>query len=265
MTKGPLGGLVLALVAAAIGVGAYLWWPSAPVAPASPPPAQPPVAPRPAVKPAPQVQYPVPLAGDASGLPALDQSDSSLRKLLAELFGRTAFEQFFAQQDIVRRIVATVDNLAREKAAQRLMPVRAAAGLFLVTGEGEARAISPKNAARYVPFLAMAEAADTARLVAAYVRNYPLFQQAYRELGYPNEYFNDRLVQVIDHLLTAPEPEAPVKLVQRKVLYEYADPELEARSAGHKILMRMGTENAARAKAKLRELRGALTRAPAKT
>jgi len=38
------------------------------------------------------------------------------------------------------------------------------------------------------------------------------------------------------------------------------NPELEARSAGQKILMRVGSENAARLKAKLRELRGELTR-----
>ena len=49
------------------------------------------------------------------------------------------------------------------------------------------------------------ESVDTGRLAALYVRFYPLFQQAYRDLGYPNGYFNDRLVEVIDHLLVTPE------------------------------------------------------------
>jgi hypothetical protein len=43
--------------------------------------------------------------------------------------------------------------------------------------------------------------------------------------------------------------------VQPKVLYEFADPALEALPSGQKILLRMGPENAARVKAKLREIR----------
>jgi hypothetical protein len=155
-----------------------------------------------------------------------------------------------------------VDNLPREKAALRLMPVRPAAGRILLDGEGETRSIAASNAARYRPYVALAESVDSAKLVEAYVRLYPLFQQAYRELGYPEGYFNDRLVQVIDHLLEAPEIKGPVSVVQRKVLYEYADPELERRSAGHKILIRVGPENAARLKAKLRELRSELAKEP---
>jgi hypothetical protein len=48
---------------------------------------------------------------------------------------------------------------------------------------------------------------------------------------------------------------APIKLTQPKILYEYADPELERRSAGQKIMMRMGSDNAARVKAKLSQFR----------
>ncbi|MGQ0653783.1 MAG: DUF3014 domain-containing protein [Betaproteobacteria bacterium] len=40
-----------------------------------------------------------------------------------------------------------------------------------------------------------------------------------------------------------------------KVLYEFVDPDLETRSAGQKIMLRMGAENAAKVKAKLREIR----------
>jgi hypothetical protein len=99
--------------------------------------------------------------------------------------------------------------------------------------------------------------------VAAYVRLYPYFQQAYRELGYPGAYFNDRLVEVLDHLLAAPLPAPPIALAQPHVLYTYADPELEARSAGQKILMRMGAENATAIKDKLRAIRALVARGQA--
>jgi len=102
----------------------------------------------------------------------------------------------------------------------------------------------------------LAEAIDSAKLAALYFHYYPLFQQAYRDLGYPKGHFNDRLVQVIDHLLETPELEGPVALVRPKVFYLYADPGLESRSAGQKILMRTGAENTRRVKAKLKEIRG---------
>jgi hypothetical protein len=56
----------------------------------------------------------------------------------------------------------------------------------------------------------------------------------------------------------------PVELFRPGVMYEYADPDLEVRSAGQKILIRMGSENAARLKAKLREIRRQLTGAAVK-
>ena len=56
-------------------------------------------------------------------------------------------------------------------------------------------------------------------------------------------------------MAAAPEIDAPIRLMRPKVLYEFADPDLETRSAGQKILIRMGARNAARVKAKLREIR----------
>jgi len=43
----------------------------------------------------------------------------------------------------------------------------------------------------------------------AYFKLYSLFQQSYEDLGYPGQYFNDRLVEVIDDMLRAPEVQAP--------------------------------------------------------
>ena len=77
------------------------------------------------------------------------------------------------------------------------------------------------------------EGVEAKRLVATYVQLYPLFQAAYQELGYPNGYFNDRLIEAIDDMLAAPDIAAP-KLAQPKVLYEFADPALENLSAGRR-------------------------------
>jgi len=197
----------------------------------------------------------------AFNLPALADSDSQVDAALSDLFG-AAFDQLFIKTDIVQHLVATIDNLGRDSVAQRLMPVRGAVGSLAVTGTNEALAIAPDNAQRYAPFVQLAQAVDTRRLVAVYVRFYPLFQEAYEKLGYPNGYFNDRLVQVIDSLLKAPEVQGPVRLIQPHVLYQFADPELEALPAGQKVLVRIGPDNEAAMKAKLREIRALLVAAP---
>ena len=115
--------------------------------------------------------------------------------------------------------------------------------------------IAPQSAARYDNHVRVMEALDADALVALCVRWYALFQQAYRELGYPDGYFNDRVIEVIDHLLSAPAAPATIALVQPSVYYEFADPALEAQSAGRKLLLRMGPGNAARVKMKLRDIR----------
>ena len=120
--------------------------------------------------------------------------------------------------------------------------------------------LSARNYARYDGLVSLAETVNLKQLVILYTRYYPLFQQAYEELGYPDRYFNDRLVEVIGHLLAAPEPAGPIQLVQPKVFYEFADPELEKLSAGQKILVRLGPDNERRIKAVLRKLLGLLVK-----
>jgi hypothetical protein len=208
----------------------------------------------------PQVRYPVAQQAGEKPLPALQVSDATMKNALDDLLPDKTLIEIFQLQDFVRRVVATVDNLPREKLAVRLIPVKRAGGKFVVTGKDQSLAIGADNSARYALYLRLADAADTGKLVALYVHFYPLFQQAYQELGYPKGYFNDRLIEVIDHLLATPEVNAPVRLAQPKVAYIFADPALEARSAGQKILMRVGSENATLVKAKLRDIRSELTR-----
>jgi len=215
----------------------------------------------------PPIRHPIEAAGpaDAPGepLPPLAESDAAIRQMLAELFG-AGLEKIFNLKDIIHRIVATVDNLPRDHLSLQLMPVKPVAGRPVTEGKGENLRLSPQNAARYSSYMRLTKAVPSERLVAVYVYFYPLFQEQYEKLGYPGKYFNDRLVEVIDHLLATPEVQKPLVLTQPKVLYEYADPKLERLSAGQKILLRIGSENAAKVKAKLREIRSALVSKPPK-
>jgi hypothetical protein len=193
--------------------------------------------------------------GGAPALPALNDSDPMVHDSLTGVFGRPAVEQFLVPQNIVRHIVVTVDNLPRHKVAVELRPVKPTGGQTVTATQGEITTLSEANFERYAPLMRVVQATDVRALAGVYQRLYPLFQQAYEDLGYPGKYFNDRLVEVIDQLLQTPEVAAPIPVVQPKVFWEYADASLESRPAGQKLLIRMGPQNARTIKAKLREFR----------
>jgi hypothetical protein len=262
--------LALLLAAALIAAGAYYAYTAyrAPPAPQAAAPAAPatPVTAAPAAAPAEAPQYPIEkVQAEPAAAPValkLDDSDEAARSAVASVVGAPRFAQFFVPDNLIRRIVATVDNLPRERAAQRLMPVKPVPGPMAVDSTADGPVIAAANDARYAPYVALLDAVYTRKLVATYVQLYPLLQQAYRELGYPRGNFNDRVVQAIDDALAAPQPPGPLRLVQPKVLYEFAEPRLEGLSAGQKIMLRIGPANAARVKAKLREIRQALAGQP---
>ncbi len=113
------------------------------------------------------------------------------------------------------------------------------------------------------------ETVNIERAVRLYGRMYPLLQQAYADVGFPDRSFHVRLIEVIDLLLATPSVPEPLKvrLTEVKgaipstrpwVRYEFDDPALEALSAGQKILLRSGPVNERRLKARLAELRKAL-------
>jgi hypothetical protein len=245
---------VVGLVVLVVGLASafWLWWQGREQPPEPPPLAAPRTEAPPQAKAEPPVQ--APSLEPSKPLPTLDNSDAMMRDTVSGLVGRKAFDAMVYPSQIVRRIVATVDNLPRETAPRRVMPVERVPGEFKV----EDMTISTANAARYAPYVRVFESLDARALVQRYVESYPLFQRAYAELGFPNVQFHHRLLEAIDNLLAAPDVANP-KLAQPKVLYLYDDPALEARSAGQKLMMRMGPDNAAKVKAKLREIRRELT------
>lgn len=247
---------------AAIGAGFYFARKAPPATTALPgqSSALPPAAMTP---PASTIQHPIGDAATATEpnapvLPALDASDAATIEALTGLAGASGLGALLNPEHVIQRTVATIDSLPRQKLSPDAFPIRGASGAFAARSDNGRSEIDPRNFERYAVYARVADAIDAKALVAWYARFYPLFQQAYREQGYPDGYFNDRLVVVIDHLLETPDLADPAALTQQKVLYEFADPSLEKRSAGQKMLLRAGPENERAIKAKLREIRAAL-------
>ncbi|MDY7574622.1 DUF3014 domain-containing protein [Actimicrobium sp. CCI2.3] len=281
--------LIVALIVVAVGAGAlYVWSQSGRVETVHDIAAPPPIPPLASVEPAmpdpadaskplapaePVTKFPlepteaaVPAPTPDKVLPALAESDPFVDKELQGLFQRKDFVTWVIPAGFVRHVVATVDNLGRAQAPKAVWPVHPTPGRFTTTPSANGEAISTDNSARYSPFVSFVEAVDSRKAVAVYVRLYPLFQQAYVELGFPKRYFNDRLVAIIDQLLATPKPtgelavsllevKGPVPSLQPWVRYEFTDPALKALSSGQKIMLRVGPQNQRRLDAKLTELR----------
>jgi hypothetical protein len=253
--------IVLAIVAVLTAAAAVFYYQQIQQPPqtATPPPPEP-AAPAPETA-QPEPRYPVPAIEapeQAPPLPALHESDEAVRDAMEESFGKAPVEAFLVPTEIIRHLVATIDSLDRGPVPLHFRPLKHVPGLPMVNTKDGKITLSPDNTKRYEPYISALRAIDGKRFADLYLRYYPLFQNAYQDLGYPDRYFNDRLIQIIDHLLATPEISEPIELIWPKVLYQFADPELEQRSWGQKTLIRIGPANAAALKAKLREIRASI-------
>jgi hypothetical protein len=205
---------------------------------------------------------------ESEPLPALSESDNEVMAAAADLMGEGPAMKNLVSEAVIPRLVATINALTLEQLPKNILPLNAPGGELQATSNGVSEEINPEtglpetqyvldsaNFQRYTGQVEVFEAIDTRALIEQYDRYYPLLQESYLELGYPDGDFNDRLIEVIDHLLATPEPVAPILLVKPEAVYEFTDPGLEALSAGQKVLIRIGPSNAARVKSKLSEIR----------
>lgn len=208
----------------------------------------------------PIAQASVPASASTAPLPPLASSDASVLSALDALAGGKELASLLVPRQIITRIVATVIALPQRSMGRSILPMRAPAGSFAVATRSDGSTVmAASDARRYAPYVQAAQAVDVKGLVDWYVHAYPLFQQAYRDLGYPHGYFNDRLIATIDNLLATPELSQSAGLVQVNQNYQYVDPNLESLSVGQKMLLRAGPAGEAAIKAKLRAVRAQLT------
>jgi len=206
-------------------------------------------------------KYPLPagvaLEGDPS-LPPLATSDEPILEALSSVVDRAELGRYGNIGDFTRRFVVTVDNLPRELVPAQYSAVQRIPGPLAIDDENGRVTLSTANYARYDAFTGFVEQLGAKTMVSLYLRFYPLLQQEYRAMGFPKGHFNDRVVEAIDDMLSAPKPDGPIVLVQPRVHYEFADPRLQRLSAGRKLMIRVGPDNAARLQKVLREIRAEL-------
>lgn len=190
-------------------------------------------------------------------LPILYESDPEVTRALADIAGAGPLAEYIVMDQLISRVVASIDSLTSRQVPVHINPIKPAGEKFISDAEGERLVLSPGNFARYDGYVELLQSIDTGLLMAFYQRYSPLFQQAWEENGGTGS-FDDRLLDVIDDLLETPDVAGPVYLTRYEAVYLYEVPELEAMTAGQKVLVRMGSVNASVVKEKLMEIRARL-------
>lgn len=192
-------------------------------------------------------------------LPPMDQMDPFLRQLLGALSARPELARWLATDDVTRRIVFAVDQVARGAAPTKENQSIAPSGTFAVTTRNGRRTVDPQSYRRYDGLAATMASLDAAAVARAYTTIAPRLNEAYRQMGHPDGNFERTLATALANLVDTPVADQPPALVQGRGLnWAYTDSKLEALRPAQKQLLRMGPENQRIVQAKLREIDAAI-------
>jgi len=193
-------------------------------------------------------------------LPELSESDDQVLERLAEMELGARLLRRITPEEVIRRFVVFADNVARDNLPQLDYPVRPVEQDIIVEEvDDNLYVMQEASHERFDPLVDTLVSIDVEQAMAVYEALRPLFIEAYAELGYGEQDFDAVMVDAIDSVLATEVPEGPYQLIRPSVMYEFADASLENRSPVEKQLIRLGPENAARLKERLRDYRAALT------
>ena len=188
----------------------------------------------------------------------LATSDVVVRELVAEISSHPKLVAWLVNEDLVRRFVASVNNIASGVSPQAHLDFLRPKEGFEVDEKRGVLVIEPDSYNRYDVVAQVFASLDTKGTVALYRELEPLIDEAYAEIGPPRADFDDRLDAAFDQLLAVPVLEGPARVEQLIVTYAWADDELEALSSAQRHFLRMGPDNVSLIQGKLGELRAAL-------
>lgn len=186
-------------------------------------------------------------------LPALDQSDDTLRHYVALLSKHPLLARLLATQGLVRgatlAVVQIGDGRTPAVPFAVLQPSAHASIIGTTTGH-----VDPLSYKRWDAHTAALTSIDTAQLAQLYVNVKPLFDQAYHELGHPDSDFDEAIVRAIQTLNETPNVADDPVLRQGHVYLEHEDASLQALPPVQKQFLLMGPDNRKRILAWLKQL-----------
>ncbi len=235
-------------------IGGGLWWWKSSQAPVAPAPVSTPAETpgKPAedadVPSTPDVQRPV--------LPSLESSDEYVRDQVSLL--SPGMTEWLKQDDLVRRFAVVIDNARVGDYPRRQIVFLTPTAKFPVRQDGDRMLLDPDGYHRFDSFVDTAISIDPQRAVALMRTLSPLLVEALKELGAKDPDPTIAIREGIEQVLATPDLEGDIEVVQPKVYYQFADPNLESLKPLQKQLLRMGPQNLARIKSYLTQVKGFL-------
>ncbi len=190
----------------------------------------------------------------------LDQSDGAVRELVADAEVPAAMRDWSRQNDLVRSVVAAVDNIAQGLSPAAQLPFMAPKGKFAAMEKNGVFILDPRSFRRYDPMVNVFAAVSDKIWIHWYKTLRPTLEKAFKELGYPGVTFSQRMQQAFEQLLQVPLIHKDMELEKKVLSFAFADINLEDLNPAQKQLLRMGPSNVARIQAKLRALAAGMNR-----
>lgn len=263
--------IVAAVLLLILLVVVILWWRSGP----EPEPVRQPVPeriepraePEPQPEPDPEPVYeresesmvdeeePEDVAEPSRPLPDLDESTEPF---MADLSEQNLSTRPVRSDHLIRDITIFVHNLSDGDLIRESAAVTGPDARFTTQVVDEQLYIDERSFRRYDELVDWFVGLDSQAIVTVFMVYQPLFEQALDEIAHPDETFAGQLIDGIDVLLQTPEPEGLLALEDDRVMYTFADPDLEDLPGAQKQMLRLGLENQRRVKSKLREIRALL-------
>lgn len=213
-------------------------------------------------------------------LPLLDESDDWLKIKLPEITWRKELLKLIIDEDMIRRFVVFTDNFAQGIIAYehspfilpnaKFSPEKDSVSFQKVVKESEETSSNSSlqatpqlkqnvwqwnenSSRRFSLYVDLLRSMDSESLVQWYSEIKPLIDEAYGELGYEDD-FTNTLQDAITRVLDMELPKSSMALIRPSVMYQFAEPELEALPDTDKLLLRLGRDNLLVMKSVLLEL-----------
>jgi len=191
-------------------------------------------------------------------LPALNDSDEWVRQKAKNLSTYAKLAEWLKINDLIRRITGAVDNIAEGKSPRRQLKFLVPKKPFAVIKKQEKIFLNPQSYRRYDVVADSLSSLDAGGVTRLFFELKPLFQEAYKEIGYPNQDFQNTLIRAIQELLGTPIVKGDIELEEGVASYYMANEDLEELSDAQQHLLRMGPQNTRKIQKKLREIAEAL-------
>ncbi len=185
-------------------------------------------------------------------------SDAVVREVVAALSSQPEMVTWLANEDLIRRLVASVHLIADGKNPRSQLEFLKPTGRFSGLERDEGWVVDSKSYLRYGLVAQSFAGLDTEGTVRVFSELEPLIDEAHREIAPPGTTFKATLKKAFDLLLAVPVIEGDVALDPKVVSFAYGDERLEGLPEAKKQLLRMGPENVARIQAKIMDLEAAL-------